>query len=130
MKALFYKLYFLKKFLGNFVCNFLEEKWIMYCWHKHIKNRPIFSRFQYFSSYSGLTLSSHVLERFSNFFQIKEQLLKHNFSEEWISRILICITLRKNDIKQSLTSQSSCIAQASLKNYDWNVKVICSESIV
>jgi len=58
--------------------------------------------------------------------EIKEQLKNQGFSDEWISRILICIALRKQDVKQSLSSQTSCIAQSSLTNFDWNVKLVMS----
>ena len=34
------------------------------------------------------------------------------------------MTLRKNDVKQSLTNQTTDIAQSSMKNFDWKVKVL------
>eukprot|EP00112_Aurelia_sp_Birch-Aquarium-sp1_P013987 Seg2995.4 transcript_id=Seg2995.4/GoldUCD/mRNA.D3Y31 product="COMM domain-containing protein 8" protein_id=Seg2995.4/GoldUCD/D3Y31 len=58
--------------------------------------------------------------------EIRNQLLKEDFPDDWISRILICITLRKNDIKQSLTNQTTNIAQSSMKNFDWKVKMVMS----
>ncbi|XP_065058387.1 COMM domain-containing protein 8-like [Rhopilema esculentum] len=58
--------------------------------------------------------------------EIKEQLLEEEFSEEWTKRILICITLRKNDIKESMIRQTSAISQSSLKDFDWKVKLVMS----
>eukprot|EP00794_Sanderia_malayensis_P007442 gene7442-8264_t len=58
--------------------------------------------------------------------EIKHDLLQGGISEELVTKILVCITLRKNDIKHSLIQQTSSIARASLKNFDWKVKLVMS----
>ena len=74
-------------------------------------------------SWKGCYIFRFLFLKTSFSLQISETLSAKGLSDEWISRILISLTLRKNDIKQSLNSQSSCIAQSSLKNFDWNAKV-------